>query len=86
MKLTGPSACTLQSNSIPLTDGTNGLLRLVTYISQTGHQCFPAYFCHPTVENFDLYPDYFIKKYFILPMSTNNYSNEPNGNKSLLGQ
>ena len=48
-KLTGPSAYTLHSNLIPQTDGTNGLLRLVTYIPQTGHQCFPACFCHPTV-------------------------------------
>ena len=24
----------------------------MAYISQTGSQCFPAYFCHPTVGNF----------------------------------
>ena len=50
-KLTGPSAYTLHSNPILATDGTNGLLWLVTYISQTGHQSFPACLCHPTVGN-----------------------------------
>ena len=34
------------------TDGTNGLLWLVAYISQTGYQCFPARFCHPTVAGY----------------------------------
>ena len=51
-KLTGPCAYTLHSNPIAPTDGTNGLLLLVAYISQTGHQCFPACFCHPTVGKF----------------------------------
>ena len=55
-KLTGPCVYTLHSNPIPQTDGTNGLLRLVAYISQTGHQCFPACFCHLTVWNFDVSP------------------------------
>ena len=48
--------CTLHSNLIPPTDGTNGLLRLVAYISQASYQCFPACFCHPTVGNFDVSP------------------------------
>ena len=30
------------------------LTGLVAYISQTGQQCFPACFCHPTVGNFDV--------------------------------
>ena len=57
-KLFWPSAYTLHSycNPIPQKDGTNGLLRLVTYISQTGYQCFPVFFCHPTVGNFDISP------------------------------
>ena len=55
-KLTGPCAYTLHSNPIPPRDGTNGLSLLVAYISQTGHQCFPACFCHPIVGNFDVSP------------------------------
>ena len=56
-KLTGSSAYTLHSNPIPPTDGTNGLLWLVAYVSQTGQQCFPACFCHPTVGNFGISPN-----------------------------
>ena len=56
-KLTGPCAYTLHSNLIPSTDGTNGLLWLVAYISQTGHQCFQTRFCHPTVGNFEVSPN-----------------------------
>ena len=56
-KLTGSSAYTLHSNPIPPTDGTNGLLWLVSYISQTGHQCLPACFCHPSVGNVDVSPN-----------------------------
>ena len=29
-------------------------VELVTYISQTGRQCFPACFCHPIVGNSDV--------------------------------
>ena len=50
-----PSVYTLHSNSIPPTDGTNGLLWLVAYMSQTGYQGFPAWYCPPTVENVDVY-------------------------------
>ena len=53
---TFPPAYTLHSNQIPQTDGTNGFLGLVAYISQTGHHCFPSCFCHPTVWNFDVSP------------------------------
>ena len=45
-RLAVSSVYTLHSNPIPPTDGTNGILWLVAYISQTGHQCFPACFCH----------------------------------------
>ena len=31
-------------------------LQIVAYISQTGHQCFPVCFCHPTVGNFEFSP------------------------------
>ena len=55
-KLTGSSDYTLHNNPMPPTDGTNGLLSLVAYISQTGHQCFPACFCHPTVRYFGVSP------------------------------
>ena len=48
----------LHSNLIPPKDGTNGLLCLVAYISQTGCQCFPACFCDPSVGKFDLSPYY----------------------------
>ena len=33
---------------------TNGLLGLVTYILQTGYQCFLACFCRPSVGNYDV--------------------------------
>ena len=56
-KLTGPCAYTLHSNPILPTDATNGLLWLVTYNSQTGHQYFPECFCHPTLGNFDISPN-----------------------------
>ena len=55
-KLTGPCAYTLHSNQIPPTDGRNGVLWLVAYVSQTSHQCFSVCFCHPTVGNIDVSP------------------------------
>ena len=57
-KLPWPSAYTLHFNPIPPTDGKYGLLWLVTYISQTGYQCFSACFCHPTAANFDVFPNF----------------------------
>ena len=63
-KLTGPCTCTLYSNPIPPTNGKNGLLCLVAYILQTGHQCFPACFCHSTVGKCD------VSQYFNFPVRT----------------
>ena len=51
------SVYTLHSNPIAPTQGTNEILCLLAYISQTGYQCFPACFCHPTVGNFDVSPN-----------------------------
>ena len=48
--------CVTYSNLIPPRDGTNCLLRLVAYISQSGYQCFPACFSHTALGNFDVSP------------------------------
>ena len=56
-RFTKLTAYTLHSNPIP-----NRWYKwlfvtfFVTYISQIGHQCFPACFCHPTVGSFDVSP------------------------------
>ena len=36
---------------IPPTNGANGVLRLVAYVSQIGYQCFLADLCHSTTGN-----------------------------------
>ena len=50
-------------NSLPLTTNFSqnvtepSRYTCCVYISQRGHQCFPACFGHPTVGNFDVFPN-----------------------------